>query len=171
MNEAWNNEVKVNFTTVTVPILYTPNNGVKIFLAGSIDPDNDNHWRNLIQKYIKGYWFDAEDNNDSITIYSPRRDEDWSDDFETEQATWDVAMMKSADYIIMHLTGESVSPVSLLELGLFLSNDKMFVTIDDDYVRKHIADLHVSCYGYNTISKSLYHTVERIKNNWNNRTR
>lgn len=166
MSEDWNNELKIDFTVVTVPSLFLPTEGVKIFLAGSIDCDNDEHWREEIIEYIRTDWFEEKDNTESITIYSPRREEEWSFDMENEQAAWDISMMDAADYIILHLTGESVSPVSLLELGVFINSPKLFFSINDDYVRKNIALLYFSCYGYNRISKSPQESVVHIKNNY-----
>lgn len=167
MTESWNNELKTDFTVVTIPSLYLPTTGPKIFLAGSIDCDNDEHWRKEVTDYIKTVWFENINNKHSITIYSPRRDEEWTPDLEIEQATWDISMMNIADYIILHLTGDSVAPVSLLELGLFSASSKLFLSIDDTYVRKNIAELHYSCYGYNRISKNLQETVSLIQNDWN----
>ena len=145
MADDWSNELKIDFTVVSVPSLYLPPSGAKIFLAGSIDCDNDEHWRKQITEHIKTEWFEQTENNESITIYSPRREDGWSFDLENEQAAWDISMMNNADYIILHLTGESLSPVSLLELGTFSSNPKLYFSVNDDYVRKNIAELYFSC--------------------------
>ncbi len=166
MSENWNNELKIDFTVVNVPSLYLPIDGPRIFLAGSIDGDNDNHWRKETISYIKKIWFENIDNKNSITIYNPLRDEEWSFDMEAEQAAWDISMLNISDYIIMNLMGDSVSPVSLLELGLFSSSSKLFLSIEDTYVRKNIAELYYSCYGYNRIYKNLQETVNFIQHDW-----
>lgn len=164
----WNNEIKTDFTVVTVPSLYIPPSGPKIFLAGSID-NAIIHWRELIIEYIRSSWFDEKEINDNITIYSPRREDVWTTDMENEQAAWDIAMMNTADYIILHLTGNTISPVSLMELGIFMTTPKLYFSVNDDYIRKNIAELYFSCYGYNKKSKSLQDSIDRIKNDWNNK--
>ena len=166
MTENWNNELKIDFTVVNVPSLYLPTNGPRIFLAGSIDNNNNDHWRKEIISYIKEMWFGNIDNKSSITIYSPLRDEEWSLDMETEQATWDISMLNVSDYIIMNLTGDSVSPVSLLELRPTSPSSRVFRSSEDTYVRKNIAELYYSCYGYNRISKNPQETVSLIQKDW-----
>ena len=167
MNKDLNKETNIIFTTVTVPSLYLPHEGPKIFLAGSIDSGNEIDWRQETADYIKESWFKDKQNTESITIYNPKKGKEWAVDLENEQATWDISMLNIADYIILHLTGDSVSPVSLLELGLYARDKKLFLSINDDYLRKNIALLYYSCYGYNTIYSSIKESVDAIKNNWN----
>ena len=114
MSSDWNNEVNLQFTVVAVPSLYVPVSGPKIFLAGSMDNTPDRDWREEITDYIRDWWFEAEFNTDHITIYSPRRaDNIWKPEMEVEQAAWDMSMLSMADSIILHLTGDTISPVSL----------------------------------------------------------
>ena len=78
MNLGWNNELNLQFTVVSVPSLYVPVSGPKVFLAGSIDHTSDKNWREEIIDYINDSWFGSEFNKDHITIYSPRRaDDEW----------------------------------------------------------------------------------------------
>lgn len=167
MSKEWNNENHIKFTVASVPSLYIPENGPKIFLAGSMDNDNEENWRKETIDYINKSWFEDRTNTESITIYNPKRNEGWSVDLENEQATWNISMLNIADYIILYLTGDSVSPVSLLELGLHARDKKLFLAINDDYLRKNIAKFYYSCYGYNRIYSSIQEMVDVIKNNWN----
>lgn len=174
MSSDWNNELNLQFTVVAVPSLYVPVSGPKIFLAGSIDKvkGKKKNWREQITNYIHDSWFDSEDNTDHITIYSPRREDDkWDADMEVEQAAWDMAMLTTADYIILHLTGDTVSPVSLLELGIFMNSPKMYVSADSSYKRKRIVELYMANFCDNKIDGSLVDSVTEIKNHWLNKTR
>ena len=162
MSETWNNEKKVDFTVVTVPSLYIPTSGIKIFLAGSIDQPEENNWRKHAILHIQNSWFNHPDNEDSITIYSPRRSGKWSTEMENEQAAWDTSKLSMVDYIILHLTGTTISPVSLLELGIFITNPKLFLSIDDSYTRKHVVELYYTYYGFNKVYSSWVETITEI---------
>lgn len=169
MTDDWDNEVNLQFTVVAVPSLYVPVSGPKIFLAGSIDHKKGKNWREEISDYIQESWFDSEDNTDHITIYSPRRADDvWKPDMEVEQAAWDMSMLDMSDYIILHLTGDTVSPVSLLELGIYMKSPNLYLSVDSSYTRKHIVELYVANYGKNKICKSLVDSVSIIRNHWIN---
>ena len=166
MNEPWNNEVKLDFTVVSVPSLYIPTSGIKIFLAGSIDQPVKNNWRELAIAHIQTSWFGTPTNRSSITVYSPRRSDDvWTTDMENEQAAWDTSMLSMVDYIILHLTGTTISPVSLLELGLFARHPNLYLSIDDSYTRKHVVELYYTYYGNNTIYPSWINSITEISKN------
>ena len=172
MSSEWNNELNLQFTIVAVPSLYVPVSGPKIFLAGSIDRTKGRNWREEITDYIQESWFESEFNTDHITIYSPRRaDDKWKPDMEVEQAAWDMSMLSMADYIILHLTGDTVSPVSLLELGIFMKSPKLYVSVDSSYKRKRIVELYTANYCDNKIDGSLVDSVSEIKNHWLNKLR
>lgn len=169
MSEDWNNEVNMDFTVVTVPSLFVPVSGPKIFLAGSIGDAEDKKWRKEITDYINEWWFESEFNKDNITIYSPLREDGvWTPDMEVEQAAWDMSMLTMADYIILHLTGESTSPVSLLELGIYMKNTNLYLSINPSYIKKNVVELYVANHGSNKICKSLAESVDKIKNHWIN---
>ena len=161
MMEFWNNSKQLLFTVVTPPSLFFPISGVKIFLAGSIEL-GENGWRNKAVDHISRTWFEHEQNNESITVYDPQRNEDWSDDLENEQMTWDTSMISMADYIVLHLTGSSVSPISLLEVGLFIDSPKLFLSIDDSYVRSNIVKLYYSRFAQKNIYSSWVDSIDYI---------
>jgi hypothetical protein len=162
MSEDWNNEKNIIFTAVTVPSLYIPTSGIKIFLAGSIDQPEQNNWRDQAINHIEHSWFNSPENNSSITVYSPRRAEEWSFELENEQAAWDTSMLAMVDYVVLHLTGETISPVSLLELGIFLTHPKLHLSIDDSYTRKHVVELYYTYYGCNEVYSSWINSISAI---------
>lgn len=164
MPNVWNNSKQLLLTVATPPSLFFPTSGVKIFLAGSIITGKNN-WRDKAAEHIKQHWFDNEENSDNITIYNPVRTEKWTDDLENEQMTWDTSMISVADYVILHLTGSSVSPVSLLELGLLSNDPRLFVSMDDSYVKNNIVKLYYSRYGQKNIYSSWFDSIECISRN------
>ena len=162
MSIAWNNEKQLTFTEVSVPSLFMPSSGVKIFLAGSIDQPEDNHWRKRAIDFMRDSWFNAKENNTSITVYSPRRDDNtWLPEYENEQATWDMSMLAMVDYIVLHLTGDTISPVSLLELGMFAGDPRLRLSVDDSYSRKQIVELYYTYYG-NMVYSSWLDSITEI---------
>ena len=68
-----------------------------------------------------------------ITILNPRR---WQapDDIE-EQIIWELSAMEHADLIIMRFEEHSLSPITLLEFGRFLTSGKLVVSCPDGYDR------------------------------------
>lgn len=173
IKDDWNNELNIQFTVVSVPSLYMPPSGPKIFLGGSIDdiPDSPNmcHWREGTTEVIKRAWFDVEDNKDNITIYSPRREDDiWAIEMENEQATWDMSMLSMVDYIILNFIGDTLSPISLLELGIFVNDSRLYLSVDSSYKRKQIVELYNTYYGCNKVFDNISDSVYAIKNHWYN---
>lgn len=124
-----------------------PNDGIKkiesIFLGGTID--NGNSWD--FQQYIIEKFKDVD-----IKLYNPRRldwDSSWKQNIENkpfnEQVSWELTCLEKADIIIMYFAPNSVSPISLLELGLF--KDKCIVCCPEGYWRK--GNIDIVCDRYN----------------------
>lgn len=158
MNEAANNQI---FTVVTPPSLYIPKYGPKLFIAGSISGGKAPNWQQDIIDYIEKTWIDEE-----LTIYNPRRKGKYKQEMEIEQAAWSISMLNVADYILLHLIGEGGSPITTLELGMFINSPKLFVSIDDSYTRKEIVEIHYNAFGTGQMTSSPMHSVELIKAHW-----
>ena len=70
----------------------------------------------------------------NVVILNPRRD-DWDSSWEQraenpqffEQVSWELDMLDAADIVIMYLAPDTMSPVSLLELGLYARSGKLRV--------------------------------------------
>jgi len=110
-----------------------------IFLAGSIDNGQAEDWQKVIIQELA---------DENILILNPRRsdwDQGWpcdSDypDFRT-QVEWELEGLRQADLIIMYFAPSSKAPISLLELGLFASSNKMYVCCPTGYWRKGNVDI------------------------------
>lgn len=103
-------------------------NTYKIFLAGTIDLGNSPDWQSTIVNELKDYHY--------TTIFNPRRDF-WDKKDEAFQIEWELEHLKAADLIAMYLHPGSQSPVSLLELGLYINSPKLIVCCPDGYFRKN----------------------------------
>jgi hypothetical protein len=115
-----------------------------IFLAGTIDMGNSIDWQ---QKVI-----DALSEYENLDLYNPRRsswDSSWEQTIENEQfkhqVDWELTHLEKCDLAILFLAPNSMSPISLLELGLF--KDKMIICCPEGFYRKGNVDVVADRYG------------------------
>lgn len=106
---------------------------VNIFLGGTIDNgDSFNHQDALISELKKS------ETKHPLCIYNPRRAE-WpsSDDHDEidKQIKWELSHLERADLIVMNILGNSKSPISLMEIGLFARENKLLVFCPKDFYR------------------------------------
>ena len=117
----------------------------KIFLAGSIEMGKAEDWQSKIIEAVK---------DTQRVIFNPRR-ESWDSSWEQsidnpkfkEQVEWELDALENADMIILNLVPETMSPISLLEFGLFARSGKLVVYCPDGFWRKGNVD--VVCDKYN----------------------
>lgn len=77
-----------------------------------------------------------------IVVFNPRRD-DWDSDWNktkhhpllNQQINWELDNLEDSDFIVFHFEGGTISPVTLLELGIFSKSKKIFVHCPEDYFR------------------------------------
>lgn len=116
-----------------------------IFLAGSIEMGTAENWQSRVIRHLA---------NCNITILNPRRD-DWDSSWVQskdnpqfrEQVEWELAAQERANVIAMYFAPETKSPISLLELGLFVQTGKMIVCCPDGFWRKGNVDIVCERYG------------------------
>ena len=106
---------------------------VKVFLAGTIENGESVDWqKTLIESLSK------EESTYPLSIYNPRR-ENWNKDAKKgeidEQIKWELHHLERSDLIIMNILGNSKSPISLLELGLFARQHKLIVFCPPTFYR------------------------------------
>jgi len=132
-----------------------PKNDIKtIFLAGSIEMDKAIDWQKYCEEALKNNYI----------IFNPRRDEwnsSWSQMIENknfnEQVTWELNALEKADIIIMYFAGNTMSPISLLEFGLYAQSKKMKVVVEENFWRK--GNIDIVCKRYNT---EQFKTLEKL---------
>jgi len=114
-----------------------------VFLAGTIDNGASRDWQqeayNILNKLEK-----------PVHVYNPRRD-DWDPSLEPsasnkvfrEQVEWELDYLEEVDTIFMHFEPGSKSPITLLELGMWLERDpyKLIVSCPDGFWRKGNVDI------------------------------
>lgn len=92
----------------------------QIFLAGSIEQGKAIDWQSEVVRH-----FEDQQQAADIVIFNPRR-ETWFPNIEqssknkifNEQVTFELDHIEIADGVLMYLQPETLSPISLLELGL-----------------------------------------------------
>jgi len=115
-----------------------------VFLAGSIEQGKAIDWQEEVSIRLK----------ERYNILNPRR-ENWDDTWEQDirnkefyhQVNWELDALEEADIIILYLQGNTYSPISLLELGLFARTKKIRLTCDDQFWRKGNVDIVCERYG------------------------
>lgn len=129
----------------------------KIFLAGSIEMGKANNWQTKVEEHFK--------DRNGIVLFNPRRD-DWDSSWEQSinnaqfytQVRWELDHLESSDDIIMHFEPNTMSPISLLELGLYADSGKLLVSCPDGFWRKGNVEIVCEQYGimcYNSIEELL----------------
>jgi|LauGreDrversion4_2_1035121.scaffolds.fasta_scaffold03413_19 hypothetical protein len=113
--------------------------GLKIFLAGSIEMGKAIDWQTDVSEKLKS--FNSLDG--FITIFNPRRDA-WDLSWEqsennTEfrnQVNWELNKLEESDIIFLNFIEDTMSPISLLELGHFASSGKLIVCAPKGFYRR-----------------------------------
>lgn len=129
----------------------------KIFLAGSIEMGKADNWQALVEEFFK--------DEPNVVLFNPRRD-DWDSSWEQSinnaqfytQVTWELDHLEKVDVIIMHFVPDTMSPISLLELGLYADSGKLLVSCPDGFWRKGNVEIVCEQYGivcYNSIEELL----------------
>ncbi len=109
-----------------------------IFLAGSIEMDKAVDWQKKCEELLQ----------DQFVVFNPRRNEwdsSWSQTIENpnfkEQVNWELNALEKADIIIMFFAENTMSPISLLEFGLYAQTNKMKVVVEENFWRKGNIDI------------------------------
>lgn len=114
---------------------------LRIFLAGTIDMGDSIDWQQDITDKI---------GDRSAYIFNPRRtewDSSWQQNIHekqfVDQVTWELDNLEQSDIIVINILGTSKSPITLLELGLFIgrTDKKIFVCVGEDFYRKGNIDI------------------------------
>lgn len=122
-----------------------------IFLAGTIDMGNSADWQAALVKTFSS-------NEGRYILYNPRRSSFTNTPEEMEyQVNWELDHLEKSDTIIMNILGSSKSPVTLLEMGLFMRSGKLLVACEPDYYR--YSNVRITCAKYNV---PLYNSLTTL---------
>lgn len=124
---------------------------LRIFLGGTIDMGHSEDWQKTVVGKLTG---------EEVLFFNPRRD-DWDKSWEQKkenpkfkgQVIWELRHLEEADVILFHFEEESVSMITLLELGLYVRDSKKRVLIHcpDGYMRKGNIDIVLEFYGLSQV--------------------
>lgn len=120
-----------------------------VFLAGSIDMGSAEDWQAQIVESLADV---------TCVALNPRRkdwDKTWKQEIENpkfrEQVEWELKGLEQCSLIALCLTAESKAPISLMELGIHVSEGKMVVCCPEGYWRKGNVDIVCARYGVKVI--------------------
>lgn len=124
---------------ITPPDRFVPNGKFTVFLAGSIEMGKAEDWQTEFCGYFSDY---------NINILNPRRpnwDPSWVQSIDNpmfrEQVEWELRCLSLSDLILMYLQPSTLSPISMLELGLYANTGKMVVCCPNGFYRKGNVDI------------------------------
>jgi len=134
--------VYVPTTPVTQPKYENP---ASIFLAGSIEMGKAIQWQEHLTKELRDF---------EVTVCNPRRGQ-WSmnlnpgatDDLFNHQVEWELAALEAVDVIVFFFDKNTLSPVTMLELGLWAQSGKVVVCCHKDFWKS--GNIHHVCKKYN----------------------
>lgn len=116
-----------------------------IFLAGSIEMGKAEQWQQKIIQSVP---------NEPIIFFNPRRsdwDSSWGQTKEdqrfVEQVKWELEALEMADHIVMYLDPKTMSPISLIEMGVHIRDPKLTVICPYGFWKKGNVDITCEFYG------------------------
>jgi len=108
----------------------------RLFLGGSIEMGAAERWQDALVAFLA-----EQPCVQHLDVYNPRRDDwdaSWPNDYDfapfREQVEWELRAQKDADLIVYYFATDTLSPITLLDLGLFHST-KPVIGFDPAYKR------------------------------------
>lgn len=123
---------------------------VSVFLGGSIEMGKATRWQDAVVEKLS---------NHNVDIYNPRRDDwdaSWTQEYNNEnfrkQVEWEVRNIQDADIVFMRLEADTISPISLFELGLIVKNhNRIVVSVPKGYFRYGNIEVYSKIFGFTLI--------------------
>lgn len=116
------------------------NNKKYIFLAGSIDNKLTGNWRKQVIDKLdsKNYFIDpTHDKHDDLNEMEMKA-----------HIEWELDSLTKADKIILNFLPNSQSPISLVELGMYVASKKLIVICPKEFYKSRY--VYTLCNKYNT---------------------
>lgn len=155
----------INYEIQTVPpMIYKPPANISkrnitkksVFLAGSIEMGVAVDWQADLGLYFLEKGWD---------VFNPRRDDwdsSWIQSYENpnffQQVSWELNALEVCTMIVMNFVPDTISPISLLELGRYATSGKMHVVCPHGYFRK--GNVEVIC---DRDKIPLYDSLDKLK--------
>jgi hypothetical protein len=134
----------------------------KVFLGGSIEMGKAEDWQAKIAKDLESY---------DVTLLNPRRpdwDSTWKQDPDflpfREQVEWEQYAIAASDIVIMNFCAGTMSPISLLELGIMLGKrpNKVLVCCPKEFYRYGNVKITCDYFGAN-VYENMDELLETLK--------
>lgn len=130
--------------------------GLSIFLGGSIEMGKAVDWQQDIVDTFSDY---------NITVFNPRRD-NWDSSWEQsihnlnfkDQVTWEIKHIEKCDIVIFYIQGNTLSPITLLEIGLCCGRNNVIICCEKEFWRKGNVEVVADIYGM-----TLVETMDDLK--------
>ncbi len=133
-----------------------------VFLGGSIEQGKASDWQQILQSKFE--------TDEPFIFLNPRRenwDSSWDQSIDNpkfkEQVTWELKGLEEADIIIIYFESGTLSPISMLELGLCARKDNVIVFCPEGFWRKGNIDIVCENWQIKQVS-SMKELVETIRN-------
>lgn len=127
-----------------------------VFLAGSIEMGKAEDWQSQMTQFF---------NELDWGVFNPRRDDwdsSWKQDFDNpqffQQVSWELNALDVADFILLYLVPETLSPISLYEFGRYSQSGKIAVVCPEGFWRK--GNIEIACHKDNI---PLFDTLDDFK--------
>ena len=120
-----------------------------VFLAGSIDFNLKGNWRKRVVETRSDFHF--------IDPTCPNHD-DLDDEQMQNHINWELGGMEMADYILLNFLPEAKSPISLVELGLYVRSGKLIVVCPTEFYQSRY--VNTLCKKYNC---PVYKNMAQVK--------
>jgi len=137
----------------------------RIFTAGSIEMGKAEDWQTKLTGLLS---------EEDIVVMNPRRDDwdsTWKQEIENkqfrEQVEWELDHMDIAHLVVFYFDPKTMSPITLLELGLHASDD-IVVCCPKGYERKGNVDVVCKRYGIRQVDtiEDLADEVKKKTKDW-----
>jgi hypothetical protein len=140
---------------VAKPPKRVPLTNPSVFLGGSIEMGKAHLWQNDVTEALSDL---------PVTVLNPRRDDfdpAWkqTEDFDPfkEQVNWEMDSLEAVDVIALYFQPDTLSPISLLELGLHAASGKVIVCCPEGFWRRGNVQIVCGRYGLKTVE-----TIEEL---------
>ena len=111
-----------------------------IFLAGSMDTQLSHNWRKqVMDAYLGGYnFFDPTNSNyKKLNAFDMKL-----------HIQWELDALAMSDKILLNFLPDALSPISLVELGLYVASNKLIVVCPKEFYKSSY--VHALCEKYST---------------------
>jgi hypothetical protein len=134
-------------------------NNPSLFLAGSIEQGKAVDWQKVTLSQLGDM---------DITVFNPRRaewDSTWTEDDPRfiAQVHWELTALDHVAQIIMHFEPDTLSPITLLELGLYAGTGRLIVSCPPGFYRR--GNVRIVCAKYSIpCYDSLQKAIDAVRN-------